>query len=339
MGYNSNTKKISLPTASFAPPSAHLSQSQAIVLSHEHLLPELCGVNDRHIRYLERILNTRLVIRGNCLYIDSDKPTLRQRLQHVIKQLEKYLAEGQPIDQKIIDTAVADSSGELMQLLQHQRIKIRGAKRDILPRTANQAHYVSAMRSHEVVIAVGPAGSGKTYLAISYALSRLLNREIERLVIVRPVVEAGEHLGFLPGDVEQKLNPYMRPIYDVLEALLPAKEIENFYLRKAIEILPLAYMRGRSLYKSCVVLDEAQNSTAGQMMMLLTRIGEGSQAIVTGDITQIDLPLSTESGLLRAIQVLDNISEIAIIRLEEEDIVRNSLLRRIIKAFGDSSRK
>ena len=309
------------------------------MLSHEQLLPELCGANDSHIRYLERILNTRLVVRGNCLYIDSDQPTLRQRLQYIIKQLEKYLAEGQPIDQKIIDTAVADGNGELMQFLHRQRIEIRGGKRDILPRTANQARYVDAMRGHEVVIAVGPAGSGKTYLAISYALSRLLSREIERLIVVRPVVEAGEHLGFLPGDVEQKLNPYMRPIYDVLEALLPSKVIENLYLRKAIEILPLAYMRGRSLHNSCVVLDEAQNSTSGQMMMLLTRIGAGSQAIVTGDITQIDLPLPAESGLLRAIQVLDNINEIAIITLEDEDIVRNSLLRRIIKAFGNSLRK
>ena len=310
-----------------------------VLLTEEHLLQQLCGVNDSHIRYMEQVLHTRLVVRGNCLYIDSQQPRLRQQLQHIMAMLEKYVTNGRPIDEKIIDAIIADTqhgNNHLMNLLQEQQIDIKGSKRRILPRTVNQAHYMSAMRTNPVVIAIGPAGTGKTYLAVSYALARLLRREIARLVIVRPVVEAGEHLGFLPGDMEQKLNPYMQPIYDVLERLLPLKEIENLHAQKAIEIIPLAYMRGRSLVNSCVVLDEAQNSTVRQMMMLLTRIGEGSQAIVTGDITQIDLPQPSESGLIRAQRVLDNINQIAIINLDSGDIVRNPLLCRIIKAFNNS---
>ena len=319
--------------------SSDTSLGLTILPIQDNILPQLCGPHDSYIRYLERSLDTRLVVRGNCIYVDSDKPALKQQLQRVIESLEKYIENGCSINEKIIDTVISDksnNSNNLLRYLQSQRIEIGGGKVYIEPHTINQARYLDALKRHEIVIVIGPAGSGKTYLAVAYAVARLLKKQIHKIIVVRPVVEAGEHLGFLPGDLEQKLNPYMQPVYDVLRSFLTAKEIENLHQKRAIEVIPLAYMRGRSLVNSCVVLDEAQNTTVGQIKMLLTRVGRDSQVVVTGDITQIDLPSSVNSGLIRAMKVLDNIKEIAIIRLNKEDIVRNPLLCHIIEAFSSA---
>jgi phosphate starvation-inducible PhoH-like protein len=204
----------------------------------------------------------------------------------------------------------------------------------VYPRGLNQAGYIKGMRTHDIVFCVGPAGTGKTYLAVAEALAQVLTKKRRKLVLTRPVVEAGESLGFLPGDLAQKINPYLRPLYDAMEALVPYETVRRMEESRAIEIAPLAYMRGRSLNDSIIILDEAQNTTKEQMKMFLTRIGQGSQAIITGDTTQIDLPKRTESGLVHAVSLLSEVEGLHFSYLGTGDVVRNPLIKKIIQAYA-----
>ena len=212
-------------------------------------------------------------------------------------------------------------------------IEIPHSTRRIFPKSVRQAELIQRLRSNDVFFCIGPAGTGKTFLAIAEALKQVLSRCVRKIVLTRPVVEAGENLGFLPGDLEQKINPYLRPLYDAMESLVPPETLRRMEESSMIEIAPLAYMRGRSLENSVIILDEAQNTTKEQMKMFLTRLGEGSRIIITGDPTQVDLPSRVESGLSHAARVLRNVPEIAIIQLDTTDVVRNSLVKKIVQAY------
>ena len=218
-------------------------------------------------------------------------------------------------------------------------IDIPDASRQIRPRTEGQSRYVGAIRKSELVFAVGPAGTGKTYLAVAMAVEALKRREIRRIVLVRPAVEAGESLGFLPGDLQAKINPYLRPLLDALHEMMDYELIKSHMERDVIEVVPLAYMRGRTLNEAFVILDEAQNTSVAQMKMFLTRMGEGSKLVVSGDVTQIDLPPSTRSGLVDAVTRLRKIRGVAIVELDESDIVRHRLVQDIVRAYEDKSER
>ncbi len=222
-------------------------------------------------------------------------------------------------------------------LLEQQHMAIRSEMR-IRPRTTGQKHYLDAIASHEITIAIGPAGTGKTYLAMAVAVSSLLNRQVKRLVLTRPAVEAGERLGFLPGDLVQKVNPYLRPLYDALYSMVDLERVNRLIDQECIEVAPLAFMRGRTLDNAFIILDEAQNTTAEQMLMFLTRLGQGSRMVVTGDITQIDLPYRVKSGLVDAREVLQNIKDISLVRLGNQDVVRNPLVQKIVHAYEKAGR-
>jgi len=207
----------------------------------------------------------------------------------------------------------------------------------IKPRTRGQSDYLDAIRQHEITMVIGPAGTGKTYLAMAAAVTALLNKQVSRLILTRPAVEAGESLGFLPGDLEAKVNPYLRPLYDALHSMVDLERVHRLIERQAIEVAPLAFMRGRTLDHAFAILDEAQNTTTEQMLMFLTRLGEGSRAVVTGDITQVDLPKGVKSGLIEAVRILHNTPEIATIRLTKRDVVRHPLVQRIVDAYEADS--
>jgi phosphate starvation-inducible PhoH-like protein len=233
----------------------------------------------------------------------------------------------------------AETAGKPEDPMRAAMIRIPHGFRHVFPRGRNQASYVLGMRSHDICFCVGPAGTGKTYLAIAEALNLVLSKKMHKLILTRPVVEAGESLGFLPGDLAQKINPYLRPLYDAMEALVPCELIRRMEEDRIIEIAPLAYMRGRSLNNCAIILDEAQNTSKEQMKMFLTRIGEGARAVITGDATQIDLPKRIDSGLLHAVSILSQVEGIYFAYLHTGDVVRNPLIKKIIQAYDDNEKK
>ncbi len=312
-------------------------------LDDTRLLADVCGVNDYNLRVLERLLGVPVFVRGNELSLESPDPGVRGLFSAVIEQLLSSIDDGLPASPELITAIHAsltpDGSGAAngnangTASFKDSAIQVPGAFSKVYPRTANQALYLRGLASHDITVAVGPAGTGKTYLAVAWALREVLSKARRRLVLTRPVVEAGESLGFLPGDLGQKISPYLRPLYDAMEALVPYDVVKRLEDNHTIEIAPLAYMRGRSLNNCVVILDEAQNTTKEQMKMFLTRLGEGSVAVVTGDATQIDLPRKSESGLVHALKVLSDIDDIFVCRLDGRDVVRNPLVRKIIDAY------
>jgi len=236
-----------------------------------------------------------------------------------------------------LDEAWGGSATDLGNVLSQSLQGVVRPDFGIKPRTRGQSAYLEAIRRDEITLVIGPAGTGKTYLAMAAAVSALLNKQVNRLVLTRPAVEAGENLGFLPGDLEAKVNPYLRPLYDALHSMVDIERVHRLIERQAIEVAPLAFMRGRTLDHAFAILDEAQNTTTEQMLMFLTRLGEGSRAVVTGDITQIDLPKGVKSGLVEAIRILHRTPEIAIIRLSKRDVVRHPLVQKIVDAYEDDS--
>lgn len=294
----------------------------------------LFGANERNTPLLESELQVTLTMRDGVLHITGDDENV-ERAEAVVNKL-LVLQRKQALDRTSIRYAITLArAGRLDELdeLMADVVAVTHRGRVIRCKTLGQSEYVKAIRGHELTFSVGPAGTGKTYLAMALAVVALRNKEIERIVLTRPAVEAGEKLGFLPGDLSQKVDPYLRPLFDALCDMMGSEAYLRLQERGVLEIAPLAYMRGRTLSDSFVILDEAQNTTPEQMKMFLTRLGSGSRAVVTGDSTQTDLPIGKQSGLLQAIDVLRDIPEIAIVRLTHSDVVRHDLVQTIVKAY------
>ena len=300
------------------------------------MLSEVCGANDRNLLLIEKLLGARVYSKGNELFLESDDSKKHELFKSVIRELETHSRNGQSPTPELISSiysGLSSNEADGVELLKSVSINVPGGFSRVFPRGIRQAAYIQAIQGRDMVFAIGPAGTGKTYLAVACALEEVLARRKRKLVLTRPVVEAGESLGFLPGDLTQKLNPYLRPLYDAMEALVPHDLITRLEENGMIEIAPLAYMRGRSLKNCMIILDEAQNTTREQMKMFLTRMGEDSKAVITGDITQIDLPRKTSSGLVHAAKILSHIKEIHFSRFSAADVVRNPLVRMIIDAY------
>ncbi len=293
-------------------------------------------MHDRNLMVIEELLGTRIVTRGNELLLESGDEETRRVLVRVVEELEAHVRRGEtPVPDLIraIHSAVTNNEEHKTDLLRQSAIDLSVTGKPVFPRSITQAEYIRAMERHDMVFGIGPAGTGKTYLAVAYALREVLGRHKRKLVLTRPVVEAGESLGFLPGDFTQKINPYLKPLFDAMEDLVSAEFVQKLENSNMLEVAPLAYMRGRSLNNCFVILDEAQNTTREQMKMFLTRIGENSQAVITGDVTQIDLPRRKYSGLLHAAQVLSSIPEIRFTYFSAEDVQRNPLVQKIVTAY------
>ena len=308
-----------------------LEISRDIVLepADNQRLANLCGQFDEHLRQIENRLNVEIASRGNHFRV-TGKPGAAEVGGDVLKALFD-LTDHERLDPERVhihlqESAMNDADDDSDIAIQTRRKRIR-------PRGKNQTNYVKNIRKHDLAFGIGPAGTGKTYLAVAAAVEALDNEEVRRIVLVRPAVEAGERLGFLPGDLSQKVDPYLRPMYDALYDMVGTDTVTRLIERNIIEIAPLAFMRGRSLNDSFVILDEAQNTSVEQMKMFLTRIGFGSHAVITGDITQIDLPAEKESGLKHATRILDNVDGIAFTFFSPRDVVRHPLVRRIVEAY------
>lgn len=297
----------------------------------------LAGVHDRNLKVLRVCLGAKLVASSESIAITGN-PQEVALAKKVLEELLKLVRRRGSVVGSDVETVLRlMSSGDQLEAreIPSGLSTIITPEKQIHLRSPNQEKYYQAAKTNDVVFVIGPAGTGKTYLAVAMAVQALTHREVNRIVLVRPAVEAGENLGFLPGDLKEKVDPYFRPLYDALMEMIPLDRVKRFIERNTIEIAPLAYMRGRTLSDSFVILDEAQNTTAEQMMMFLTRLGARSKALITGDRTQIDLPKKEESGLLQAPRVLQNISGIAFVELTEEDAVRHELVRRIITAYQE----
>lgn len=305
--------------------------------SDNHLLIDLCGAFDRNIALIEHLLELQIVRRGNQLVLVGDDDA-RALASMVLSKLYERLEDGKAIEAGDIDALI--HHGEVEHALRQADdvpegadIEIKTRKKLIIPRSPAQAAYVKALMDREMIFGIGPAGTGKTYLAVAVAVNMYISGHVDRIVLSRPAVEAGERLGFLPGDMKDKVDPYMQPLYDALNDFLPSKQVARMIEEKHIEIAPLAFMRGRTLSNAFVVLDEAQNATAMQMKMFLTRLGQGSRMVITGDRTQVDLPRGTPSGLQNAEELLRNINQISFNYFTSKDVVRHKLVAKIIDAY------
>ncbi|MBO5608603.1 MAG: PhoH family protein [Treponema sp.] len=314
-----------------------------IIVSDTALLQRVCGTNDSNLKLIESFLGVPVFARGNELSLGEAAPETEQQFNFIINRiLDEIDAEGpQVADRDLIQSILNQgnegrgdfSSSEDRRFFSQCSITIPGGVRKVYPRTKGQAKLIQAMRSSDMVFATGPAGSGKTFLAVAEALRLVLSHQKSSIILTRPVVEAGESLGYLPGALEEKINPYMRPLYDSMNAVLPKETVRRMTETGLVETAPLAYMRGRTLNNAVLILDEAQNTTKEQMKMFLTRMGEGSKIFVTGDVTQIDLPHRVPSGLVHALSVLESVQGIAVENLCAEDVVRGELVKRIIQAY------
>ncbi|MBI3453581.1 MAG: PhoH family protein [Rhodospirillales bacterium] len=301
------------------------------------LLPLLFGEHSRHLARIEQRLGVSLAQRGNRLAISGPHSGCAAARDALVALYDR-LQRGLTIDMGEVDAAVrfaeaADGHAANVDLFGSEDLTIRTRKRHVGPRTQNQGAYLRALRDYEMVFGLGPAGTGKTYLAVAAAVDMLISGRVDRIILSRPAVEAGERLGFLPGDVREKVDPYLRPLYDALYDMLPGDQVMKRLASGEIEIAPLAFMRGRTLANSYVILDEAQNTSPVQMKMFLTRLGENSRMAVTGDLSQVDLPPGARSGLFDAIEALAGIDTIGIVRFGAEDVVRHSLVTRIVRAY------
>ena len=291
-----------------------LEKSSQLEFADNKLLIDLCGEFDRNLAELENKLSIQIVRRGNVLDLIGDKPAAKTAAQ-VLNALYQRLESGKLIELPDIDREIrftldgAKGSTDQMEMFSNGRFEIRTRKKTVEPRTEAQRKFVKSLTNNELVFGIGPAGTGKTYLAVAVGVSKFIAGEVDKIILSRPAVEAGEKLGYLPGDMKDKVDPYMQPLYDALNDFLPAKQLAKLIEEKTIEIAPLAFMRGRTLAHSYIVLDEAQNATSMQMKMFLTRLGEGSRMVITGDRSQIDLPNGVRSGLLDAESLLANISK------------------------------
>lgn len=306
---------------------------QSVYFDDSQTMSWVLGINDRNVSYLEILLGSEIFVRGNS--ISSDKPSFFSdfidRLIKVAKQRECELSESEIF----MEYQLLNCDDSLIKPFSKKDNCINVSSKSVYPKSPKQAEFINLLNLNQICFAVGPAGTGKTFLAIAHALSQLLAGKKQKIVLTRPVVEAGESLGFLPGDLSQKLNPYLKPLYDSMEYLLTPAQIKKLEENGSIEISPLAYMRGRSINKAVIILDEAQNTTKNQMKMFLTRLGESSQAIITGDITQIDLPKKSESGLVHALSILHDIESLSITEFSKNDIIRSRIVKEIISCYDN----
>lgn len=309
--------------------------SKEFVAADQKLANLLFGRQNRHLKLIERSLEVRIGSQGNRLVFKGEAPQV-QLAHRLCEELYSLLQEGYSLYPPDIDYATrilnADSSAHLKDIFL-DTVFISARNKYISPKSVAQKSYIDAMRSHDIVLGVGPAGTGKTYLAMAMAVACLNKKEVSRILLVRPAVEAGEKLGFLPGDIAEKVNPYLRPLYDALFDMLDFEAGQELIDKGIVEVAPLAFMRGRTLNDAFVILDEAQNTTIEQMKMFLTRLGFGSRAVVTGDVTQIDLPTGRSSGLIDAVKVLKSVPGIAINHFTDQDVVRHPIVQQIVKAY------
>ncbi len=298
-------------------------------------LMALFGVRDENVETIRRELNVEIFAHGNEITLSGDEEKVRQA-RAVLERLVGIVARGETIDKTRIRYAVelaGEGNADRIDEIMRDVIAITYRGRQVKCKTLGQKQYVEAIKANTCTFAVGPAGTGKTYLAIAMAVVALKNKDVERIILTRPAVEAGEKLGFLPGDLQQKVDPYLRPLYDALNDMMGAESYQRLLERGAVEVAPLAYMRGRTLNDAFIILDEAQNTTSEQMKMFLTRMGMGSKMIVTGDVTQIDLPAGKRSGLVEALEVLKGVEDIGMVRLTHRDVVRHELVQAIVRAY------
>jgi phosphate starvation-inducible PhoH-like protein len=317
------------------------AHTRKIYLNLEEDPSWLYGRGDEVLRYLEEVSGVGITGRGAQLHLVGEEHRV-DSVEDFIRQMEKLHREGKVSGSKDIRFAArtffaeerATDLGHLMQ----ETVLVAHSKKPISPKTPTQRRYVQAIHRHDIVFGIGPAGTGKTYLAVAMAVASLLKREVNRIILTRPAVEAGERLGFLPGDLYEKIHPYLRPLYDALYEMIEAEKVNRMVERGTIEIAPLAFMRGRTLNDSFIILDEAQNTTTEQMMMFLTRLGFDSKAVITGDVTQIDLPAGRQSGLVEAQEVITGIEGIEFVTFTEKDVVRHDLVKKIIRAYETRTR-
>ncbi|QDU38481.1 PhoH-like protein [Maioricimonas rarisocia] len=305
-----------------------------IPISDADLVRTLFGAQDAHLRRLREALGVRIVHRGDALLIEGEEPDLEQGRKAVEELLSVARRQGVLHDEDV-SSVIGRSGGDIDAT--SSAIDLFEKARSIRPRTPGQARYVDAIREHDVVMCTGPAGCGKTYLAVAMAVNAMRQEQVRKIVLVRPAVEAGEKLGFLPGDLLAKVNPFLRPLLDAMNDMLNFEQVRRYMESDVVEIVPLAFMRGRTLNDTFIILDEAQNTTITQMKMFLTRMGEGSKVVVTGDRTQSDLPENVASGLADAIQRLSHIEGVAVVELTGRDIVRHRLVREIVDAYEKGS--
>lgn len=306
-----------------------------VTFDNNELARSLFGERNGNLRLIEKTLNIAINIRGNDLMLQGE-PSELEIAENLLNQLYGLLKEGYPIYERDVDYSIRILGGDHKAQLKPiflDRVYIPSKKRTITPKSINQKIYIDSIRENDIVFGIGPAGTGKTYLAMAMAISSLMKKETDRVVLARPAVEAGEKLGFLPGDLYEKVNPYLRPLYDALHDMMDFESGSRLLQRGVIEVAPLAFMRGRTLNDSFIILDEAQNSTPEQMKMFLTRLGFSSKTVITGDITQIDLPEGKSSGLIQARDLLSNIKGIQFVYFGREDVVRHPLVQEIIDAY------
>ena len=312
-----------------------MSETRTLHFDNARQLQSLYANDLKLLKTMEDSLGVKVTTREGWVKLEGE-PEKIDKAQRVFDQLEEAQKKGVPIQKHEFQYAlnsVSESGNDNLTDAVSMKITTSSRKPPIVARSAGQRNYVEAIHKHDIVFGIGPAGTGKTYLAVAMAVSALKKDQVSRIILTRPAVEAGEALGFLPGELEQKIAPYLRPLYDALRDMLELEEIERSIARQTIEVAPLAYMRGRTLNNAFVILDEAQNTTTEQMFMLLTRIGPHSKCVITGDVTQIDLPTNKRSGVVEALQALKNIPGISIVYLHERDVVRHELVRSIITAY------
>ncbi len=312
-----------------------------ILFEDNQILAHLCGEHSRNIKRLEADLDAVIRIRGNKLTISAQQAEA-DLAEKVLQNLYELIKSGHAIAVQDVDTAVRmlkeDKDVDVKDTFEEGGVTLASGKRVISPKSLNQRTYMEAIRKNDIVFGIGPAGTGKTYLAMAMAVSSLLKDEVKRIILTRPAVEAGEKLGFLPGDLAEKVNPYLRPLYDALYDMMVFEKAIGLMEKHIIEVAPLAFMRGRTLNQAFIILDEAQNTTSEQMKMFLTRLGYNSKAVITGDVTQIDLPEKQSSGLVEASRILCNIEGIAFIQFTKRDVVRHRLVSHIIAAYEDAQK-
>ena len=314
------------------------SATVSMVFSDNSLLPMLYGEDDQHLTQIEKRFRISAASRGNRLSLSGDKSSVEAG-KAVLESLYSQLKKGRDIGPGQVDAAMRMAAMDAIDDGNADALAIKTLKKSVRPYSPMQAKYIQALMENDLVFALGPAGTGKTYIAVAMAVAMFMNRKVERIILSRPAVEAGEKLGFLPGDLKEKVDPYLRPLYDALYDMIPGEKVIHFLETGEIEVAPLAFMRGRTLSNAFIILDEAQNTTPSQMKMFLTRLGEHSRMVVTGDLSQTDLPKDVNSGLRDAVRKVEHIEGISCIRFSDADVVRHDLAAKIVQAYEEWDKK